>query len=143
MLDSEVRRSHTVPRGVDKESALSEVWKTVYSCSRRGPRHRLRYADEAFVEFNLSEDRTWRLDLLDLGTGGLCFGLENGQLRVDVGSTIDGAVLQIGDVRIAGSLSIAHVTEEFSAGTICGARFQPATETDKSKLADLMAALGG
>ena len=53
---------------------------------------------------------------------------------MEPGSTIDDAVLQVGEARIGGSLRIVHVTEEFSVGTICGATFQPATEHDEHEL---------
>ena len=45
-------------------------------------------------------------------------------------------------VRIEGALTIAHATEEFSTGTICGGQFRPATEADERKLKDVIARLG-
>ena len=51
-------------------------------------------------------------------------------------------LVQIASVRINGMLTIAHATEEFAAGTICGAKFQPATDADQRKLKEAIAKLG-
>ncbi len=42
----------------------------------------------------------------------------------------------------SGALTIAHATEEFAAGTICGARFQPRTDEDAHQLEQAIAELG-
>jgi hypothetical protein len=110
----------------------------VRGCRRRGWRYRLQIADRAFVEIPSSEGSSWRLDLLDVGTGGVCFGLEQGHPDLQSGTRIDGAVLHVGGLRIAGRLLIAHVTEEFGAGTVCGAEFDPDTEADVRALKELI-----
>ena len=114
----------------------------VYACRRNGQRHRCLYAKDAFIEFTSSDGRPWRLDLLDYGSGGLCFGLEDGKPVLGRGARLDAIVVHIGSLAIAGALTIAHATEEFAAGTICGARFDPATEADARKFAAAIAALG-
>jgi len=115
---------------------------TVYACRRSGLRHRFLYAKDAFIEFTASDGRPWRLGLLDYSSGGLCFGLEDGQPILKPGARIDPIVVRIGSLGIEGVLTIAHATEEFGAGTICGARFDPATEPDERKFKAAIAALG-
>jgi hypothetical protein len=115
----------------------------VLACRRTGLRHRLRHAHDAFVELTDTDGRSWRLDLLDLGSGGVCVGLEDGKPTLERGATIDRVVLRVAGARIEGTLTIAHATEEFGAGTICGAQFTPATEEDGRALAQLTASLGG
>jgi hypothetical protein len=117
--------------------------KMVLACRRTGLRHRLRHAHDAFVEFSLPDGRPRKLDLLELGSGGVCFGLDDEPAAFERGARVDGVVLRVAGARIEGTLTIAHATEEFAAGTICGARFQPATEADQRALAQLIASLGG
>lgn len=108
------------------------------SCKRRALRYRPEHAEQAYVEFGLADGSRWRLSLLEIGSGGLCFGLENDRPSLTVGMTIDNARIQAGDVCFTGALRLAHVTCEFAAGTICGAEFTPASETDQRQLASLL-----
>ncbi|HEX6851992.1 MAG TPA: hypothetical protein VF139_11365 [Candidatus Polarisedimenticolaceae bacterium] len=111
------------------------------SCKRRAVRYRPGHAEQAYVEFGLADGSRWRLSLLELSNGGICFGLENEEPSVTVGMTIDGARLQVGDACVTGSLRVAHVTSEFAAGTVCGAEFTPASGSDHRALALLLSHL--
>jgi hypothetical protein len=107
--------------------------------SRYNKRHWLPHAGEAFVEFGLADGRHWCLDLVNVSDGGLCFGLDdNGQPVLEVGSRIDAAVVRVGEIEISGSLLIAHATEQFGAGTLCGAEFKPSKKCDQHKLTTLI-----
>jgi hypothetical protein len=117
--------------------------KMVLACRRTGLRHRLRRAHDAFVEFTLPDGRPCRLDLLEIGSGGICFGWDESQPVLDPGSTIEGVVLRVAEASVAGTLVIAHATEEFAAGTICGAQFRPAREADAWAFSRLIASFGG
>jgi hypothetical protein len=112
------------------------------ACRRGAERYRILYSGEAFVEWVGPEGRTWKLELLGLSSRGVCFGLQDGQPILERGSRLGRVVVQIGGARIEGRLLVAHATEEFAAGTICGAEFQPASESDERKLNDAIAALG-
>ena len=121
--------------------ASSPPPRTVHTCRRSGLRHRLLHADGAFIEFTASDGRPWRLDLLEIGSGGLCFGLKDGKPVLEPGSRIDGLVVRVEGDTIRGALTIAHATEEFAAGTICGARFHPATESDARTFEKVVASI--
>jgi len=108
--------------------------KLLTACRRTGLRHRLRHAHQACIEMRMPDGSEWRLDLLDIGSGGVCFGLRDGKPPMEPGMEIASVVVRIGDAAMAGSLSIAHATEEFGAGTICGARFVPAGPSDEHTL---------
>jgi hypothetical protein len=125
------------------EFGTSPAPRTVHICRRSGRRHRLLHAEDAYIEFTLPDGRPWKLDLLEIGSGGLCFGLEDGKPLLAVGSRIDGLVVRIANDRISGAVTIAHATEEFAAGTICGARFHPATEADARTFEAVIASLPG
>ena len=116
---------------------------TPRGCARWAERYRPRHGQDAAVELRLGDGSCWRLDLLDISAGGVSFGLEPGQHDLVSGMRIDEAVVCIGKSRIAGSLVIVHVTEEFSVGTFCGASFAPATEADRTALDAVMGELGG
>ena len=83
----------------------------------------------------------WQLDLLDIGSGGVCFGLRDGLPAMEPGMELAKVVVRVGGTAISGSLSIAHATEEFGAGTICGARFRPAGPDDQRSLDAVMESL--
>jgi hypothetical protein len=115
---------------------------SVYGCQRNGERHRVLYAEEAFVEFVDPFDRLWRFELLGISSRGICFGLDAAHPTLERGSRLDRIVLQIAKVRIDGSMTIAHSTEEFASGTICGGQFDSATAADERKLAEVIAKMG-
>ena len=113
----------------------------ISACRRTGMRHRLRHAAEASLEVTTPDGTSWKLDLLDIGSGGVCFGLQDGRPPMEPGMEFTRAVVRVSGTAIAGSLSIAHATEEFAAGTICGARFRPATPGDQEALDALIRTL--
>jgi len=113
----------------------------ISACRRTGMRHRLRHADQAFLEVTTPDGTMWQLDLLDIGSGGVCFGLREGRPPMEPGMEFERAVVRVSGSAIAGSLAIAHATEEFAAGTICGARFRPATPEDREGLDALIRTL--
>jgi len=120
----------------------SHITRTATACRRGAERYRLLYAGEAFIEFDGPEGRRWQLELMGISPRGVCFGLQDGQPILERGSRIDRIVVQVASVRIDGKLLIAHSTEEFAAGTICGGEFHPATEADERKLTEAIEALG-
>ncbi|HEX4825996.1 MAG TPA: hypothetical protein VFV19_16985 [Candidatus Polarisedimenticolaceae bacterium] len=115
--------------------------KIVSACRRTGMRHRLRHAHQAFLVLTVEDGRSWQLDLLDIGSGGVCFGLIDGQPAMERGMEFGRVVLHVAGSAIRGSLEIAHATEEFAAGTVCGARFHPATREDQIALEALIRSL--
>jgi hypothetical protein len=112
-----------------------------YSTRRRHSRYKPELAEQAFVEFELVDESHWRLRLLEIGAGGLCFGVDNERPSLSVGWKIDPVTIHMDDMRISGSLRIAHVTPEFAAGTTCGAEFSPSTSTDAGALGLVVARL--
>jgi hypothetical protein len=117
--------------------------KIVYSCSRRAPRYRVQRAGEAVVDFELPDGAQYRFEIIELSTVGLSFVLGQNHAALQRGSTIHQVVLRVGDKHIKGSLTVVHVTEEFSIGLICGAEFKPATVNDERELAAFMASRTG
>jgi len=111
---------------------MVEEAKPVVKCSRRSERHQVQHADDV-IEFHLHEI-LWRLSLLDISTEGVSFGLNDGRPELEVGTILTPVVLRVSESEIRGGIAVTHVTEEFSAGQICGATFLPASESDRRTL---------
>ncbi len=101
----------------------------------------MRLGEPAFIDFAMPDGSHFRLDVLSLGSGGVSFGLDEGRPPLQDGSRIERAILCVGDTRVAGGIVVAHVTEEFSVGTVCGAEFHPATAADEQALDALLVRL--
>jgi len=110
---------------------------------RWAERYRPQSGAGSFVELRLADGSCWRLDLLNISAGGVSFGLDRGLPCLASGTTVDDALVHVGDVQIAGRLVLVHVTEDFSAGTVCGAAFTPTTETDRLALSTLIERFAG
>jgi hypothetical protein len=108
---------------------------------RRFGRYRPERETQASVEFRLADDSHWRPSLIEIGAGGLSFGLGNELPSLSVGWNIDPATIHLDDLRISGSLRIAYLTAEFAAETTCGAEFTPSTNADAGALTRLLARL--
>ena len=121
--------------------ALTGNPSLAYPRKRRHSRYKPEPAEPAFVEFDLVDDSHWRLSLLEIGAGGLCFSVGNEQLSWSVGLRIDPVTIHVRDLRISGGLRITHVTPEFAAGTACGAEFSPSTGADAAALGLVLARL--
>jgi len=108
-------------------------------CRRLGSRHRILHSEGADVEFVHGDGTRRRSPVLDIGAGGLSFALPEGSPPLAPGSRLERTVVRLGDRRIRGCLTIAHVTPEFAAGVVCGARFEPSTEADARAFEQVLA----
>ncbi len=113
------------------------------ACRRRAVRYRPSHGDTATVRLELVEGSVWTLNVVEISENGLAFGLDHGRPPLTVGARIDRATIRLGSEQIAGSLCIRHVTEEFAAGTICGAEFTPSSVAEEriiEKVLEVLAA---
>lgn len=136
-------RPHVLSKSGTEEPELTSNPGFSFSSKRRFGRYRPESEAQAFVEFDLVDDSHWRLSLLEIGAGGLSFGLDNERPSLSVGRNIDPATIHLGDVQISGSLRIAHVTPEFAVGATCGVEFTPCTTTDAGALSSVLSRLEG
>ena len=119
---------------------MNEAPKFVYACPRDSVRHRLR-SGGGFIEFDSADEQHYRLSIIDISPHGLCFEFEDDQLTLPAGFTIDRAVILVDGTEISARVTIAHVTNGFSIGTICGAKLEPATRSDEQKLVTVIKSL--
>jgi c-di-GMP-binding flagellar brake protein YcgR len=105
-----------------------------FASKRRAWRFNPEHADEAFAELVLEDGSHWRQRLVVIGAGGFGFSLNGGCPPMAVGTRIDQATIQVGGLRITGSVRVAYVTEGLAAETICGVEFVPSTDADERRL---------
>jgi hypothetical protein len=108
------------------------------ACERRHERHRLIISPGARVEIEIDGHGRLDFELLDISAGGVCFGLEEGSPRLEPGAELGSAVLYVQDEEIRGTLTVAHMTGGGFAGTLCGASFEPTSESDARRLAAVL-----
>lgn len=107
-------------------------------------RHAVPRAERAYVQFDYpqSTDRRRRLSLLDMSTDGLCFTVPfHGFTGVSSSTNLIDVIVRIGGCEISGELIVSHVTRKSEERTLCGGRFYPASQTDRLKMAQALAAL--
>jgi hypothetical protein len=115
--------------------------QNIYTCQRRAWRLRVDRDDESIAEFDFPKGWRWTLNLVEISDGGVGFRLENDRPSVQIGTLIEGGAIQVGKIRISGSLRIMHVSPDPEGGTICGAAFTPATKGDERTMSQLLDAL--
>lgn len=108
------------------------------TCRRRVRRYRLNPAEVAFVAFDAAGGSHWKLNVLEISAEGFAFELDNGRPAMAVGTNVDAVRIEVASLRIAGSMRVAHVTEETETDTVCGVEFAPFTEADTLGLASLI-----
>jgi hypothetical protein len=140
-MDGLAIRPYVLSKSGPEVATLTSRSRLTNFCQRRAARHRPDHAERAFVEFDLYDGSRWRLSLLEISDVGICFGLDDNQPSLAVGTPISAATLAVNALRIRGSLQVVHVTTEFAAGTICGAEFVPTTATDRRALILILARL--
>jgi hypothetical protein len=113
----------------------------VRACQRQYERRRLLDAPGAFLEIETSGHRRFRFDLLDVSPGGVCFGLEEDRPNLEPGARLHNAVLHISAHEIRGHLTVTRMTQEGFSGTVCGASFEPMTESDARRFVDVVSRL--
>lgn len=109
----------------------------------RPRQRRFRFPKGSPVAVRLESSRQgeagWEWPLRDLGDRGLSFVLDGPAPGLEVGARIAAATVVVGHHRIHGELDVRHLTPQPDAGTVCGARFLPATERDGRALRAVIA----
>ena len=112
--------------------------KPLESPVRSEDRRRITRMGEAAIELDDPHRQRVRFDVLNMSATGVCSGPDDGDWSPDPGYMTEHAVLWLGDMVIVGRLTVMHATGSFSSGTLCGAEFHPATESDRRRLADFI-----
>jgi len=98
---------------------------------------------DARVEFGFPrpQDPTCRMTVQDLSDAGLAFVLKHELPGLEVGDSLEGAMLRVGERCVRGALLVMHLTPDASAGGVCGALFYPAEDEDLLSLRELLGEL--
>jgi hypothetical protein len=95
---------------------------------------------DAEIELNLPDGSRRTLPLGGLSVNGGSFHLAKRVRGLDVGTTIHGAVIRIGELEIKVHMEVRHVTRTGNEYD-CGGRFFPMSDDDRNEMAGLIARL--
>src|SRR5215831_385030 len=112
-----------------------------YAVPRRSWRFRPDGGADAYVEFEFPVGSPWRLSLVSIGEMGIGFALDDGRPDLGVGRRLDPVTVNLGGLRITGSVRTVYVTTKHTIGKVCGAEFTPAEESDKKRMDFLLGRL--
>jgi len=109
--------------------------------NRRGePRGDIPDFQDAEIDLNLPDGSKRTLPLGGLSVNGGSFHLPDKVVGLEVGTTIHGAVIRIGELEINVHMEVRHVTRSGNQYD-CGGRFYPMSDDDRNEMAGLMARL--
>ncbi len=110
------------------------------ACRRTHPRYTLRAHRSGRLEFGYPrpQDPPCVMGLWDISQGGLAFVLRHELPGLEVGDSIDGVRVQVGDRVVHGDLLVMRLSPDASAGPICGALFYPGDDADLLTLREVL-----
>ena len=113
------------------------------ACRRKNPRFPLSPALQGTIEFGFPDRDGARctMALLDLSRGGISFVLRHELPGLEVGESIDGARLSLGERVVNGDFLVMHLTPDATEGAVCGALFFPSEDADILTLRAVLATL--
>lgn len=95
----------------------------------------------AEVEFEGTDGARHRLTLAEISVGGFAFLVPDRLPGIAAGAMLKDAVIRVGRLEIRGNLGVLHVTRSSKSEYKCGARYYPATDSDRNELISLVARL--
>ncbi len=95
----------------------------------------------AEIEFDVLDGGHYRLPLLSISSSGLAFVVPEPILEIDAGIILADVLIHVGSVMIRGNLKLRHTLRDHPRDHKCGARFYPASDTDRNELVSLLARL--
>lgn len=113
------------------------------SCRRSHDRFPLDASEPGTIEFGYPshDDERCRMELRDLSRSGLSFYLKHELPGLEVGDSLERALIRLVGREVRGDVLVMHLTPDNSAGAVCGALFFPLEDVDILALRGLVAAL--
>jgi hypothetical protein len=110
--------------------------------TRKGKRHTVPRTAGVYVDFDdPRSDRRWRVRLLDVSEGGLSFPTVDNSPALKKGDVLQRAVIHSGGWKIVGDLEVTYTTHATDQPHVCGASFEPRSESDGVKLKTMISAM--
>ena len=103
---------------------------------------------EGSVEFSYPGPGEQRcvMPVKDISNSGLSFLVTHAFPNIKLGRTLENVTVRVGSYAVHGELLVKHITPDEAPDSVCGVRFQPATQLDftefKNLIADLKAEAG-
>lgn len=113
------------------------------ACRRKARRFPVTAAQNVWVEFDHPSEvgRPHRLPLVDISVAGISFAVTDELPPMDSGASLPGIVIHVEGCDIRGEMLILHVTPVSGHGTVCGALFYPADDTELLKLKSVVSGI--
>lgn len=108
---------------------------------REERRSRIPGFQDAEIELRAANGFEGRFPLVDLSIRGGQFRMPVRTPEVQAGTTVDGAILHVGELQIKANVQVLHVSRIEGNAYVCGVRLYPATEDDRNELAGLVSRL--
>ena len=95
----------------------------------------------AEIEFDVPFGGHYRLPLLNISVFGLAFFIPEPIPGIEAGIMLADAQIHVGSLVIRGKLALHHSLRDHPFNHKCGARFYPASDTDRNELVSLLSRL--
>ncbi len=95
----------------------------------------------AEIEFDVPDGGHYRLPLLNISDVGLAFSIPEPIPEIEAGIMLADAQIHVGSLVIRGKLALHHSLRDHPFNPKCGARFYPASDTDRKELVSLLSRL--
>ncbi len=114
---------------------------TLVKHHREEPRSRISGFEDAEIEFTGPDGTAHKRPLIELSVSGGSFQLPQRIPGLEVGTTVEGSVIRVGELEIRVNLEIRHMTRDDGKGYECGVQLYTMNYQDRAALYTEMAAL--
>ncbi len=93
----------------------------------------------AEIEFTGPDGTAHKRPLIELSVSGGSFLLAERIPGLEVGTTVEGSVIRVGELEIRVNLEIRHMTRDDGKGYECGVQLYPMSDQDRNEMTALIA----
>ena len=108
---------------------------------REDPRSRIPGFQDAKIEFTGPDGTAHKRQLIELSVNGGSFQLPERIPGLEVGTTVEGSVIRVGEFEIHVNFKILHVTPDDGKGYECGVQLYTMSDQDRNEIAALISRL--
>ncbi|MCH7779278.1 MAG: PilZ domain-containing protein [Acidobacteria bacterium] len=108
---------------------------------REEPRSRIPGFQDAEIEFTGPDGTAHKRQLIELSVSGGSFQLPERIPGLEVGTTVEGSVIRIGEFEIHVNFVIRRVTRDDGKGYECGVQLYTMNDQDRNEMAALISQL--
>ena len=114
---------------------------TLVKHHREEPRSRIPGFEDAEIEFTGPDGTAHKRPLIELSLNGGSFQLPERIPGLEVGTTVEGSVIRVGELEVHVNFKIRHVTRDDVTGYECGVQLYKMSDRDRNEMAVLISLL--